>query len=583
MGIQGDAQTGGKKLLGEYRMDRLTQEERNHFFRRLKGLEEERKKGWESHWRSLAKNFLPRRSRFLDAGDQTNDGSIMNLLQSGIGILTLRVLANGMQSGLTSPARPWFSLDLIDKELSDTELAKFWLHDTYEKMVEVFRGANFYDQVHILYSELACFGTAVMIIEEDPRTVIRCRTLTAGEYALDAGEDGRVDTLYRRVRMTPRQIEQAWPDTCPDNIRDMVSSDVNTWITILHAVEPNKEHKRGSLRGNERPWRSVYLILEGASREVLEDSGYYEFPALCPRWITTASDIYGSSPAMDALADCRELQKIVETSRMALEKEVDPPLLVYNKGLDGAVDISPRALNYTSSLTAGQEAVVPLTSVKANFPASERWVAKLENILQRHFHNDLFLMISEAHKTMTATEVAERQGEKLLMLGPVLDRLRSEMFQPLIERVYGIMDRKGMIAFPPPEVAGKGINVEFISILAQAQKQAGIGGISQTLGFVSQVYQLYPAIIDKVNFDEMYDAWAEMQGIPPRLSRSDEEVAQLREQRAQEEQQAKMMAMLEQGAGAAAMGSQAVKNLAGASPVEQALGPFGGVQRGVVQ
>ena len=539
----------------------LTQEEINHFIRRLSALEGERKKGWESHWRDLSRNFLPRRARFLDAGELTNDGKVMNMLQSGVGILALRTLANGMQSGLTSPARPWFSLDLTDKQIADTEDAKLWLHDTYEKMVEVFRQTNFYDQIHILYSELACFGTGAMIIEADKKNIIRCRTLTVGEYALDAGEDGRVDTIYRRVRMTPRQIKQAWPDTCPDTILDMVKNDVNAWITVLHVVEPNESHKNGSRLPKERPYRSVYLILEGARREVLEDSGYYEFPALCPRWLTTASDVYGGSPAMDALADCRQLQKVAETSRIALEKEVNPPLLVYNKGLLGDPDMSPGSVNYSSVLTPGQDVIVPFSQVKANLPAAENLINRLENILQRHFHNDLFLMISDAHKTMTATEVAERNAEKMLMLGPVLDRLRSELFQPLIERVYGIMDRRGIVAFPPEHLAGQGVNVEFISILAQAQKQAGIGGLSQTIGFAAQVYPMWPEIVDKLNFDEMMDSWAEMQGIAPNLIRSDEDVAQLRQQRAQQQQAAQIMAMMQQGADAAAKGSQAMKNM----------------------
>jgi hypothetical protein len=147
------------------------------------------------------------------------------------------------------------------------------------------------------------------------------------------------------------------------------------------------------------------------------------------------------------------------------------------------------------------------------------------------------------------------------MLGPVLDRLRSEMFQPLIERVYGIMDRRGLVAFPPPGLEGERVNVEFISILAQAQKQAGIGGISQTIAFAGQVAQLYPQIVDKFNFDEMANAWAEMQGIAPNLMRSDEEVAQLREDRAKQEQMAQIMAMAQQGADAAAKGSVAVKNM----------------------
>jgi hypothetical protein len=383
--------------------------------------------------------------------------------------------------------------------------------------------------------------------------------------------------------MTPRQIVQAWPAAAPEDVRNMAEKDIHCWLTILHAIEPNENHKQGSRRSDERPFRSVYMILEGAKQDVLEDSGYYEFPALCPRWVTTASDIYGSSPAMDALADCRELQIAVEKTRIGLEKEVDPPLLIYNNGIDGIIDTSAGGITRTSSLAAGQEAVVPLSKVQANLPAAERWIAKLEHILQRHFHNDLFLMISEADKRMTATEVAERQGEKLLMLGPVLDRLRSEMFQPLIERVYGIMDRKGIVAFPPPHISGQKVNVEFISILAQAQKQAGIGGISQTLGFAAQVAQLYPAITDKFNFDEMADAWAEMQGIPPNLMRSDEEVAQMRAERAKQQQMQQAMEAMKQGAGIAAEGSQAVKNMRPQSPDEQALGPFAGVQRGGMQ
>ncbi|MDL2315703.1 head-tail connector protein [Desulfovibrio sp. OttesenSCG-928-A18] len=551
----------------------LTQEEMQHFIRRLKILEDERKRGWESHWKDLSRNFLPRRARFLDAGDETNAGEVRNLLQDGIGIMALRILANGMQSGLTSPARPWFSLTLTDRELAETGEAKLWLHDTYEKMVAVFAKSNFYDQIHILYSELACFGTGAVIIEEDQRNVLRCRTLTVGEYALDTGESGRVDTLYRRIRMTPRQMVQAWPDSVPDNIRDMAEKDTARWMTVLHAVEPNKNLAPGRARGKERPWRSVYIVLEGSHREVLEDSGYYEFPALCPRWITTASDVYGASPAMDALGDCLQLQKITEDSRMALEKEVNPPLLVSSVFANRLPNVSPGAINFQNGLMQGQEGISPLYQVRANLQGAERTRAELKDQIQRHFHNDLFLMISDVNKQMTATEVAERNAEKLLMLGPVLDRLRSELFQPLIERVFGIMDRQGLIALPPDVLTGQEVKVEFISILAQAQKQAGISAISQTVGFAGQVAGIYPGIIDKINFDEAMDEWAEMQGVPPSLIRSDEEVAAIREQRAQQMQQQQMMDALQQGAEVASSGARAVKDLGAA----QDAAPEGGM------
>ena len=560
----------------------LTREEINHYVRRLKKLEDERKRGWETHWRDLARHFLPRRARFLDSGDETNNGDPRNFLEDSMGIMALRILANGMQSGLTSPARPWFSLTLQDKELAESAAAKMWLQDTYDKMVALFAQSNFYDQVHILYSELACFGTGCVVIEADQKTIMRCRTLTVGEYALDAGEDGRVDTLYRRIRLTPRQVVQAWPDTCPGNIRNMAEQDSGQWLTILHAVEPNADTMPGSAKGKERPWRSVYLVLEGGNHDVLEDSGYYEFPALCPRWVVTGSDIYGASPAMDALPDCRQLQDLTCDGRESLEMEVSPPMLVAQSSIVGKLDLSPKAVNYTHSQNAGQEVVRPLIQTRANLQALAAEKQALKDQIQRHFHNDLFLMISEANKNMTATEVAERNGEKLLMLGPVLDRLRAELFQPLIERVYGIMDRAGLVAFPPPELAGQPVKVEFISILAQAQKQAGLAAVDQLVSRTGQLAKMAgnPAPLDKLNLDAIVDTYADLLGTPPNLILADDELEAKRGERMQQQAQLQMLAAAQQGADAAQKGSAALKNVmpqdAEQAEVMQALQGQGG-------
>ncbi|MDR3361868.1 MAG: head-tail connector protein [Desulfovibrio sp.] len=549
----------------------LSEERIGMLTRRLRVLEQERKKGWDSHWKTLSEHFLPRRARFLDAGEETNKGDRKNYLEDSIGVMALRILANGMQSGLTSPARPWFSLTLQNRDLVESKAAKMWLNDTYEKMVGIFAKSNFYDQIHILYSELACFGTGVMIIEEDSRRILRCRALTAGEFCLDAGADGMVDTLYRRIRMTPRQVIEAWPDAAPESVRSMAARHADKWLTVLHAVFPNKEDEvRGSRRASERPYRSIYIIYDGARRSLLEDGGYYEFPALCPRWTVTASDVYGASPAMDALGDCAQLQKITLDSRTALEMEVNPPLGVFSTHPTGKVDRSPGAVNYFGTPSSGQTAVEPLTHARANLQGAQQEKLNLKDQIQRHFHNDLFLMISDVNKQMTATEVAERNAEKLLMLGPVLDRLRSELFQPLIERVYGIMDRAGLIAFPPEEIAAEEIKVEFISILAQAQKQAGIAALTQTVGFVAQLMQMNPDAGDRLNVDEAVDQWADMQGVPPSLIRGMDEVQELRAQRKQQQAIAMAMAQAQQGADIAKTGGEAMQAMRPPQDDEQA-------------
>ena len=536
-----------------------------HLRRRLETLETERKKGWDSHWRDLATGFMPRRSRFLDAGERTNDGEVKNHLEDSVGILALRTLASGMQSGLTSPARPWFSLTLQNEELTSAKPVKEWLHVCYERMVNAFARSNFYDQIHMLYREIGTFGTGVMFVEEDTQALIRCRTETAGTYCLDVDASHRVDTIYRRIRMTPRQVVEAWPETCPDRIHTMARNDSEQWLTLLHAIEPNPRYRKGSLNGRERKWRSVFMLLEGGT-EILEIGGYYEFPALCPRWDTTASDIYGSSPAMDALGDCKQLQKLTLDGRLALEKEVNPPLLIAeSSGIDD-VDASPGALNYTSTLAQGQPSVTSLYQVRANLQALEATKEQLKQQIRETFFNDLFQALLYNNRRITATEAEIIDSEKMVLLGPVLDRLRSELFQPLIERTWGILDRAGVLPPLPGEYVnelnGNEIKVEFISVLAQAQKRAGISAINQTVAFIGQVAQLTqnPEALDKLNIDEVINEVAEMNGVSPKTIRSDEEVAELRAQRAQQMQQMQQMQMAQAGVEMAATGAKAAKD-----------------------
>ncbi len=556
-----------------------TSDQLKHWRRRLESLETERKRGWESHWRDLATHFLPRRSRFLDAGERTNDGHRMNRLEDDLGILARRTLSAGMQSGLTSPARPWFSLTLENEAVAHLAGVKEWLHYVYERMVNVFNRSNFYDQMHLQYDELGTFGTGVMLVEEDATSTLRCRTLTVGEYCLDTNAAGRVDTLYRRVRMSARQIAEAWPETAPERIRNMAENDNPEWITVLHLIEPRPGHREGRKDGRGRPWLSVYMLLEGdAGKEVLEESGYFEFPALCPRWNTTASDVYGSSPAMDALGDCRMLQRITRDARLALEKEVDPPLLGSTSGgLKPPVDTSGGAINWVSSLTQGQNALQPLYQVRANLSGAENLRGQLKQQIREMFFNDLFLMINQVDRRMTATEVAERNSEKMLLLGPVLDRLRSELFQPLIERVFGIMSRQSLIPEPPQELQGQEVKIEFISILALAQKQAGLTAIQNTVAFAGQLAQIDPKVADKINLDEAIDEVAAINGVPPKMIRSGEEVEALRAQREQQMQMMQGMQTAQAGAGVAATGAKALKD-SGLPPeaLAAALGAMGG-------
>ena len=149
---------------------------------------------------------------------------------------------------------------------------------------------------------------------------------------------------------------------------------------------------------------------------------------------------------------------------------------------------------------------------------------------------------------MTATEVAERHEEKLLMLGPVLERLHNELLDPLIDLTFDYMAEAGLLPPPPPELQGMDLNVEFVSMLAQAQRAIGVNGIDRYVSSLMAVANAKPGILDKLNEDRLADRLQDHLGVDPDLIRSDEEVAAIRQARAQAQQQQEQAAMMQQAA-----------------------------------
>jgi hypothetical protein len=181
--------------------------------------------------------------------------------------------------------------------------------------------------------------------------------------------------------------------------------------------------------------------------------------------------------------------------------------------------------------------------------------------INKSFYADLFLMLANSsNPQMTATEVAERHEEKLLMLGPVLERLQNEILDPLIEATFAKMVAAGIVPPSPPELQGKELNVEYVSMLAQAQRAISTNSIDRFVGNLGAVATLKPEVLDKFDADSWADAYADMLGIDPEMIVPSQQVAMIRNQRAQAQQAMQQQAMMQQGADTAAKLASAKTN-----------------------
>jgi len=318
-------------------------------------------------------------------------------------------------------------------------------------------------------------------------------------------------------------------------------------------------------------FREVYWEDNQKDGKYLFAGGYMEFPFMVPRWqTTTTADAYGRGPGWKALGDVKMLQKLQKEKLISVQKSNDPPLQA-DASVIGEVNASvPGGITRTST-SVPNSGVRAAYEVRPDLNAMEVTIEKTTAKINAKFFKDLFLMFVEADRTgrnITATEVMERQAEKLTVLGPVLERLEGELLSPLIERTFSIMVRKGLILPPPAVIEGMPLRIQYISVLAQAQKMAGVTAIDQWTSGVAASTAIDPEATDLVDMDEVNTMKADMLGVPAKVVRSKGAVAMRRKQRAQAQEQASKASQMIAMAEAAKKGAGAVKDMSQA-PLNQ--------------
>lgn len=504
---------------------------------------------WDPHWKEISDSLLPRAGRYMTS-DRNKGQKRYNNIYDSTGTRGLRILSAGMMAGMTSPARPWFRLATGDANLSKSYAVRLWMSDVTRLMLDVFQRSNLYRALHGMYEELGAFGTSACIILPDYNDVIRCYPLTVGEYAISTDFRGQVNTLYREFELTVGQlVDEFGLDSCSDSVRDAhARGRLDDWVPVIHAIEPRENYDSSKIDSLNMPFRSCYFESSAGARAPLRESGFRRFPAICPRWSTTGGDIYGTGPGMEALGDIKQLQHEQLRKAQGIDYMTKPPLQVPLGLKNREIETLPGGVTYV-------DASSPSGGIRSAFEVRldlSHLLADIQDVRQRInsvFFADMFMMMAnDTRSNITATEVAERHEEKLLMLGPVLERLNNEMLDPLVEMTFDYMMEAGIVPPPPEELQGQDIRVEFVSMLAQAQRAIGINSIDRFVSSLAGMAQIKPDVLDKLNSDKWADIYADSLGVDPEVLLSDDAVSMIREARSQQAQQAQQSALMNQAA-----------------------------------
>ena len=503
---------------------------RGAIMRRFKTLEDDRT-SWRNHWQELSDYLLPRRGRYLlNESQNTRGRKRNNKIIDSTATQALRTLSAGMMSGMTNPSRPWFRFAVSSPELMEQHDVKSWLSDVERIVRNTLNKSNFYNTAPLVYTELGGFGTAALYRQRSPTTTIRFRPFTAGEYVVAEDDTGKVDTLGRSFSMTVSQTVEKFIIDKATGTADWKKGskalkslwdkkNYDALVPVVHMIQPRRKPER-DLDTNlavDMPIKSAYMESGAEEDKLLQESGYRTFPAYVPRWDVLSGDVYGRSPGMDALGDIKQLQHEQKRKAQAIDKMVNPPMTAPTSLRGRASSVIAGSTTYVDQ-NAGGQGFVPAYLVSPRIGELMQDIQEVQERIQRGFYADLFAMlINSDRRQITATEVAERHEEKLVLLGPVLQRLNIEFLDPMLDDVFLFLMEAGLLPPPPQALEGIDLRVEYISLLAQAQQAVAASGLERTMSFAGNLVGVFPSIVDNIDSDAVIREYSDILGNTPTI------------------------------------------------------------------
>jgi hypothetical protein len=484
---------------------------------------------WDQHWQEIADYCVPRKDDIYQTSPQGEKK--YDKVFDGTAIHTVELLASALHGMLTNPATFFFELTTGDPLLDENDEVRLWFQDVVEKIHVTLNNSNFQTEIHEVYMDLVTFGTAPMQILEDKVNKVRFHSHPIYQSYIVENNKGIIDEIYRQFKWNARKIKDEFGEDALEGVEqlpDIMRKDPHREFTVIHAVFPRKDFDNDGLPKRYK-FASVYLIEE--FKHVLSESGFRSFPYVVPRWVKINGETYGRSPAMKALPDIKMLNAMMLVTIRAAQKVVDPPLMVPNDGVMLPVKTTPGGLNY---IDRGGDEIRPLIT-GARLDLSFDMMADTRRRIRDAFFVDQ-LQLQEGPQ-MTATEVLQRTEEKLRLLGPILGRQQFELLRPMIERIFEIMIRNNEFEEAPEALQGREFQIQYSSQIAKSQRVSESQNLTRALAAVAPLVEFDPSIMDVVDGDEALRISAKQHNVPQRMLRTQDDIDEIRNSRAQAQQQ----------------------------------------------
>ena len=484
----------------------------------------------ETHWQDVLDYFIPDRQDILTS--KAPGQKRRNHIFDSSGEHSMELLNAALFSMLTPRQLNWVDFTSGDEEIDSLDEVRDFHQKLSRKFLDVLNGSNFYCSIQEMFQDLTSVGTGIMAIEDDEEQTIRCTTHIIAETVIDEDNKGRVNEIYRRFEWSAKNIVAEFGmENTPKKVKDSFEKGDNKKFYIIHGVYPSVLGQGPEIPGKKK-YVDHYVLEE--TKEDIKIEGRRKFPFVTPRWKKMSGEIYGRSPAMSALPEVKVVNQMEKTVLKGAQKTIDPPLEIEDDGVLTRPNTTPGGLNFKRPGSAPIRPILNDARIDFGFQVGDR---TRQRIRENFFTDQLQL---QQGPQMTATEVERRVERQLQLLGPMLTRLEDEFLRPFVDIVVDIMILRGIISEEDVPEALKGAQVKpmFSSTIARAQKASELSTIERTIQVAAPFIQADPSVLDNVNGDAAIRIAAKIQGLDQRMLRTEDEVMQIREDRAKAQQAA---------------------------------------------
>lgn len=509
----------------------------------------------DNTWQDIRNNMQPDDASFIgeNTPGSTNRANNLDSTAEHAGEIT----ASALHNSLSNPSTRWLDLSSVTGQKNLTDDDKLWLMESTSSVLEMFDNGDsgFNAAQQIKYRSTVFYGMGAVFMEEKLGVGVFFQAIPLRELYVIEGPDGRVSQVWRIFELTAEQavIQFNRPNDKPGAIvvKSNEKADTRQEKTkFLHITRPRLNITQ-RLGGLSMPVESVYINL--TENSLVRESGFPEWPWSVPRWTKRAGEKYGRGRGHVVLPDVKMANRIAGATIESLEKNVDPSLQLPDDGVMGTPSLARGGLTYVRSdlFRHGD----PIRKIHAGGDTSLGidYTTRLDQKIENGFLNNLLSISSDPR--MSATQVVTLDEKSQNILGPIIGSFETEDLDPMVTRVLGIGIRSGQILPPPESLQGKPLKIIYTSPLARRRRSGEVAAIGRTFAVVEPMAAINPKVWDNFDFDETARIVAGVEGVPPGVLRTVDEVLKKREGDAAAQAQSQKLedaAVMAKAAGSAA-------------------------------